>query len=88
MDDEAILRVKAREAIRTGRLPARRPDRTWSGPGVGFSCAVCERLVRRHDREVQIRLSTAWPRARIGTFHVHLRCFAAWEFKRRRSALG
>ena len=36
MDDEAILRVKAHEAIRTGRLPARRPDRTWSGAGVGF----------------------------------------------------
>ena len=87
MDDEAILRVKAHEAIRTGRLPARRPDRTWSGPGVGFPCAVCDRLVRRHDREVQMQFEHDGRVPGLDTFHVHLRCLAAWEFERR-SAQG
>ncbi len=32
MPDEALLRAKAREAVRTGKLPSRRPDRTWAGP--------------------------------------------------------
>ena len=84
MDDEAILRARVHEAIRTGRLPARRPDRTWSGPGVGFTCAVCERPIRRHDREVQLQFEHAGRvPGLVYTFPLHLRCFAAWEFERR-----
>jgi hypothetical protein len=41
MSDELILREKAREAIRSGKLPGRRPDRTWAGPGLGVACAIC-----------------------------------------------
>jgi hypothetical protein len=85
MDDEAILRVRVHEAIRTGRLPARRPDRTWSGPGIGFPCAVCERPIRRHDREVQLQFEHEGHVPGLDAFHLHLRCFAAWEFERRRA---
>jgi hypothetical protein len=35
MPDEPRLREQAREAIEKGKLPARRPDRAWGGPGVG-----------------------------------------------------
>ena len=35
MPDEFILRAKAREVIRTGKTPSRRPDRILGGPGVG-----------------------------------------------------
>ena len=41
MPDEKILRAKAREVVRAGKLPSRRPDRTWGGPGVGAPCSVC-----------------------------------------------
>jgi len=41
MPDETALRAKAREVIRTGKLPSRRSDRTWGGPGVGAPCTVC-----------------------------------------------
>jgi hypothetical protein len=34
MPDESILRAKAPEAVRTGKLLSQRPDRTWGGPGV------------------------------------------------------
>jgi hypothetical protein len=33
--DESILRAKAREVVRTGKMPSRRPDRILGGPGVG-----------------------------------------------------
>jgi len=46
-------------------------------------CAVCERPVRRHDREVQMQFEHDGRVPGLDTFHVHLRCFAAWEFERR-----
>jgi len=33
MPDESIFREKAREAIRSGRPPTTKPDRTFGGPG-------------------------------------------------------
>src|SRR5205085_1254775 len=36
--DEESLREKARVVVRNGKLPRRRPDRTWGGPGVGAQC--------------------------------------------------
>jgi hypothetical protein len=35
MPDESILRANTREVVRTGKMPSRRPERTWGGPGVG-----------------------------------------------------
>jgi hypothetical protein len=35
MPDESTLRSNAREVVRTGKMPSRRHDRTWDGPGVG-----------------------------------------------------
>ena len=49
MPDEPLLREKAREAIRAGTLPSRRPDGTLGGPGSGGACALC-RVLRRRDR--------------------------------------
>ena len=34
MPDESIPRAKAREVVRTGKMPSRRPDRIVGGPGV------------------------------------------------------
>ena len=83
MPDEAVLREKALAAIRTGQLQTRRPDRTWSGAGVGFPCSVCARPIRRYDREVQMQFEHEGRVAGLDTFHVHLRCFAVWELARR-----
>jgi hypothetical protein len=84
MNEEAILREKARGAIRTGRLLAvRRPDRVWAGAGAEAPCAVCERPIHRHDLEVEIQFAhrgAASPN--MDKFNLHLRCFAAWELER------
>lgn len=84
MPDEPILREKAREAIRNGKIPARRPDRTWGGPGVGVPCTICELPVTRDQMEFEIQFERAGAGHALGldNFHVHVRCFAAWEFER------
>jgi hypothetical protein len=82
MPDEPILREKARAAVQSGKLPSRRPDRTWGGPGVGASCAVCELPVRRQDLEFEIQFERDGDNPGLDRFHVHIRCFAAWEFER------
>jgi hypothetical protein len=82
--DETALREKAREVIRTGKLPQRRPDRTWGGPGVGDACAICSLPVRRDELEFEIQFARNGQGVEAGLdkYHVHVRCFAAWEFER------
>ena len=83
MPDEQILRGKARTAIRDGKLPSQRPDRTWGGPGVGASCSVCEMPVTKDEMEFEIEFARDGDAPDLDKFHVHMRCFAAWEFERR-----
>jgi hypothetical protein len=82
MPDEHTLRTQARDAIRTGKLPSRRPDRTWGGPGVGAPCAICGQPVTKDEMEFEIQFARAHPDPGLDKFHVHVRCFAAWEFER------
>ena len=57
MPDERILRAKAREAIRTGKLPSRRPDRTWAGPGINNSCTICGAPIKLNQVEFEIQFA-------------------------------
>jgi hypothetical protein len=57
MPDEPILRAKAREVIRFGSLPSRRPDRTWGGPGIGAPCTVCGEPIRVDQLEFEIEFA-------------------------------
>ena len=84
MDSETTLRACARQAIQTKRLPDRRPDRTWGGPGADEPCAVCERRITHEDLEFEIEFERGGPEGGLDKYHVHVRCFAAWEFERRR----
>jgi hypothetical protein len=83
MPDEPMLRQKAREAVRTGKLPARHPDRTWGGPGVGAPCTICELPVTKDQMELEIQFAHDGAVPGLDKFHVHVRCFAAWEFERK-----
>jgi len=83
--DEQPLREKAREAVQNGKLPARRPDRTWGGPGVGAPCAVCGLPVTEDEMEFEIQFAHDGTAPGLDKFHVHIRCFAAWEFERKSS---
>ena len=79
MPDEKILREQARTAIRDGKLPSRPADRTWGGPGVGASCSVCGAPITKDQMEFEIQFARD---GGLDKFHVHIRCFAAWELER------
>jgi hypothetical protein len=84
ISDECALRDKAREVVQAGRLPNRRPDRTWGGPGVGADCAICSVPVKSDEVEFEIEFGRNDDDPDLEKYHVHIRCFAAWEFERRR----
>ena len=79
MPDEARLREQARLVLQNGKLPARRPDRTWGGPGVGAPCSICELPVRRDEMEFEIQFERDGDLPGLDKYHLHVRCFAAWE---------
>jgi len=80
--DEQALREKARVAGQSGKLPARRPDHTWGGPGAGALCPICELPVKKEQLEFEIQFDRDGDNPGLDKFHVHVRCFAAWEFER------
>jgi hypothetical protein len=80
VSDEPALRRQAREAIRSGKLPGRRPTGVWGGPGTGASCAVCGQSVGRGGLELELEFREA-EAADSDIHHLHLRCFAAWELE-------
>ena len=81
--EEDVLREKARAVIQNGKLPSRAPDRTWGGPGVGAPCVICELPVRPNEMEFEIQFARDGDNPGLDKYHVHIRCFAAWEFGRR-----
>ena len=80
MPDEPILREKA--ARPSGAMHCRHGGRTAhsGGPGSGDVCAVCGEPVARHL--IDLEMEFARPGVTPDTLHLHLRCFAAWEFER------
>ena len=82
LDDEPVLREMAREAIRRGRLPSRRPDRTFGGPGTRVVCSVCRELVTADQTEIEIEFRRHGIRPGADRHFLHVRCLATWEFER------
>jgi hypothetical protein len=87
MPDEPRLREQARDVIKNGKLPARAPDRAWGGPGVGAECRVCEKPVTKSELEFEIQFEQEGGGG-LDKFHVHIRCFAAWEFERNKPGVS
>ena len=83
MPDEKALREKARAAIQAGKLPSRPPDWTCSSSGFGATCSVCGLPLTKDEKEFEIQLTHDGDNPGLDKFHVHIRCFAAWEFERR-----
>ena len=80
--DESALRVQAREVTLSGKLPARQPDRTWGGLGVGIECVICGLSVTKQQMGIEIQFSHDGATPALDKFDLHVRCFAAWEFER------
>ena len=79
MSDDCTLRAKAREALQSGKLPTRKPDRTLGGLGRGGACALCGELLTPTGMEIEIEFDGNGTTPRLDTYLLHPRCFAAWE---------
>lgn len=82
MGDESVLPAGAADAMKTGKLPERRPERIWGGPGSGASCAICGKTIGTGEVEFELQFASDGSSG-TANYHVHARCFAAWELERR-----
>jgi len=53
---------------------------------VGAECSVCGQPVTKAELEFEIQFARDGDNPGLDKFHVHIRCFAAWEFERNRPA--
>ena len=80
--DESLLHQQAGEAIQSGKLPKTSPDRTWGGPGENLPCSICGKIVGKDEKEFEIHFLRDGDATHADVHHLHIRCFAAWEFER------
>jgi hypothetical protein len=80
--DENTVRQKARDAIAAGKLPIRRPERMWGGPGTGAACAICAQPLKPDQMGFELEFSRHTGAPAAVNYHTHVQCFAAWEFER------
>jgi hypothetical protein len=73
--DDSVVRQKPQAAIR---------DPTWGGPGVCAPCAVCGLPVTKGEMEYEFEMQAVrrGDNSGLHKFHVHVQCFATWEFAR------
>ena len=60
----------------------RDPDGTWGGKAADVPCAICGERIRPDHLEYELQFGPEGAKARVDMFHLHLRCFAAWEMER------
>ena len=82
MPNEKQIRALARTALKDGRLPRRDPDGTWGGKGADVPCAICGERIRPDHLEYEVQFGHHGAKPGVDVFHLHLRCFAAWEMER------
>ena len=80
--DDSTLREKARELIQNGKLPTQNPHRIMGGPGCGEACALCGEALRRNQMEFEPEFRSDGEIPELHKYHLHPRCFMAWEFER------
>jgi hypothetical protein len=85
MPDERALRDAAREAIRTGVLPARSAIRTLGGRGSGEPCVLCGESIRHDQMEIELEFARrSGATTDIDNYPLHPQCCIAWERARAR----
>ena len=78
---EATLRAQAREALRSGKVPRRKPDRVLGGPGTGKNCVVCGELITLTQMEIEFEFKRQSPALGLDTYRAHPRCLSALELE-------
>jgi hypothetical protein len=82
MFDQAALHALAPGVLRSRKLPRRDPDRTSRGTGVGAPCIICEKPIAPDQMEHDLQFAYDGATPGPDKFHLHVPCFAAWQFER------
>ena len=77
MPNERRVRDMARKVLQLGIIPARDPDRTWGGNGVGLPCVICGGPITRDEVEYEIQFAHDGANPGLDRYRMHIRCFAA-----------
>jgi hypothetical protein len=80
--DDDLLRQKAREALRSGLLPVRAPDRTFGGSGSGAACTICGEPVRVNQVGFEVEYQRHGVNPGLDRYELHPKCLKAWERER------
>jgi hypothetical protein len=86
MPNEHRIRALARNIFQAGLMPRRDPDGTWGGKGVDVPCAICGERIGPDQLEYELQFGQEGATPDVDLFHLHLRCFAAWEMERTKAA--
>jgi hypothetical protein len=78
---ETDLRLRARELIEGGTLPAAVPGRTWGGNGSGQPCSLCGKYIHPNDVEYEFEMSDGARRKSYHFYRFHLMCRWAWQLE-------
>jgi hypothetical protein len=65
----------AEERVHEGRLPELRFCRTYGGPSIGRTCALCEKKIPAQTTEIEVVAKTNT----AVSYFVHVDCYAAWS---------
>ena len=76
-ENEARLRVLARERVRDGTLPRTRAARTWGGFGNGAACSLCKTPIVVSEPELELQFDNPAVSDAMVRFH-HI-CHVMWE---------
>jgi hypothetical protein len=71
----AQILTRAREQIRSGRLPLSLPSKMWADHGKGQRCAVCDQVIASVERQYEFALPTP---SGHSDHCIHFACYQAW----------
>ena len=57
----------------------------FGGPGTGATCAVCGEPATRSQMELEIEFNRHGATPGLDRYHLHTKCFTAWELERKKS---
>ena len=76
-EDRKVRRVRARDAIRAGRLPCETPALIRGGRAQNTNCTVC--LMPISPQALGFELEFGESEGSVATHVLHIPCFEAWE---------
>lgn len=74
MTDELFLRQRVRNAIVSGLLPNRLPDKPGGRPATGAECAIC----KKPTTDGEHKLTYNWG-LRVRTYYLHPLCYRLFQ---------